>query len=158
MDDAFLREQLVNFLQGGQAHMTFEEAVKDFPLEHINDIFPHGEYSFWQLLEHIRLTQKDLLNFMTDPDYKEPEWPKDYWPGKDAKATPEEWQHTIQEFEQDLQQLIKLVQDPQTDLSAKVPNGTDQIYLREFMLVIDHNSYQIGEFAIMRQTFHLWNK
>lgn len=156
MDDAFLREQLVNFLQGAQAHMPFAEAVKDFPLEHINDVFPNGEYTFWHLLEHIRFTQKDILDFLVDPSYKEPEWPKDYWPEGDLKATPDDWQHTIEEFEKDLQQLIELVQDKKIDLSAKVPNGTGQIYLREFMLVFDHNSYHIGEFAIMRQTLELW--
>lgn len=155
-NDTILRDQLVTFLRGGQAHMPFEDAIKDFPLSHINDIFPNGEYSFWHLLEHIRLTQKDILDFMINPDYVEPEWPKDYWPIREAKATPAIWENAIDEFQKDLEALIAIVEDPEVDLYAKVPNGTEQIYLREFQLVYDHNSYHIGEFAIMRQVLNLW--
>lgn len=136
--------------------MPFEDAVKNFPMKHINDVFTNGKYTFWHLLEHIRRTQKDILDFMVDPKYIEPEWPKDYWPERSKKATAKEWQKTIKGFQTDLKKLIGLVQDPKIDLSAKVPNGTGQIYLREFMLVFDHTSYHIGEFAIMRQTLKLW--
>lgn len=156
MNDAFLREQVVNNLKGAQAHMPFADAVKNFPMEHINDYFPNGEYTFWHLLEHIRFTQKDILDFMTDPNYKEPEWPKDYWPEKDKKATPEEWQQTIADYQKDVDALIKLAQDAKIDMSAKVPKGTGQIFLREFLMVADHTSYHIGEFAIMRQVLKLW--
>lgn len=156
MQDFFLREQVVNNLKGAQAHMPFADAVKDFPLEHINDVFPNGEYTFWHLLEHIRFTQKDILDFMVDPGYIEPEWPKDYWPEKNKKATKEDWKKTVADYEADVQKLISLAQDPKIDLSAKVPKGTGQIYLREFLLVADHTSYHIGEFAIMRQVLKLW--
>lgn len=156
MTDLLHGEQLIQFLKGGQAHMTFDEIIKDFPMEHINDIFPHGEYSFWQLLEHIRLTQHDLLDFMTNPAYKEPEWPKDYWPEKGFKATPKDWQTTIDAYQQYLEKLIDLVQSPCFDLSAKIPQGKGQIYLREFLLAIDHTSYELGEFGIMRQVLQLW--
>lgn len=156
MSDQALREQLVINLQGRQAHMPFADAVKDFPIKHINDVFPKGEYTFWHLLEHIRFTQKDILDFMTDPNYIEPEWPKGYWPEKGKKATGKDWEKTIAEYQKDVEELITLVQDPKIDLSAKVLNGTGQIYLREFLLVADHTSYHIGEFAIMRQVLKLW--
>lgn len=156
MSDKILREQLVKFLKGNEAHMDFMEMVKDFPEGHMNDVFLHGNYTFWHLLEHIRRTQKDILDFMVNPKYKEPEWPKEYWPEKSIKATKKEWDMTIAEFENDLKSLIGLVQDKKIDLEAKVPNGTDQIYLREFLLVIDHNSYHVGEFAIMRQVKDTW--
>lgn len=156
MTDSFLREQVVNNLKGAQAHMPFADAVKDFPLENINDLFPNGEYTFWHLLEHIRFTQKDIVDFMIDPGYKEPEWPKDYWPERSKRATKEDWEKTITGYENDVTKLIELVQDPKIDLSAKVSKGTGQIYLREFLLVADHTSYHIGEFAIMRQILKLW--
>lgn len=156
MDNTALRDQMISFLRGRQSHMPLEDAVKGFPLGHINDIFPNGEYSFWHLLEHMRFTQKDILDFMLNPDYSEPEWPKDYWPARSMKATPAIWENTINECQKDIESLIAMVEDPELDLSAKVPNGTGQIYLREFMLVFDHNSYHVGEFAIMRQVLKLW--
>ncbi len=158
MSDSFLREQVVNFLKSGQAHMSVADAVKDFPMEHINDVFPNGEYTFWHLLEHIRFTQKDILDFMIDPEYTEPEWPRDYWPAKDAKATPEQWKKTIDEYESDLEALIVLVEDKKTDLSGKVPKGTGQTFLKEFLMVADHTSYHVGEFGIMRQVLKLWHE
>lgn len=156
MLDQVVREQLVNFLKGGEAHMTFQDMVKDFPEEHMNDLFPHGDYTFWELLEHIRLTQWVVLDFMTSTHYVELEWPKEYWPEKGKKATKEDWDSTLAEFEKDLQAIIEMVQDPKLDLEAKVSNGTGQIFLREFLLNIDHNSYHIGEFAIMRQVKDIW--
>jgi len=158
MSDAVLREQLANFLKGHEAHMDFLDMVKDFPEEHMNDVFSNGRYTFWHLLEHIRFTQKDILDFMVESVYKEPKWPKDYWPENSAKASKKDWDNTVAQFEQGLKQLIELVQDPKIDLEAKVPNGKGQIYLREFLLVIDHNSYHIGEFAIMRQVKNNWKK
>lgn len=157
MLDTLVREQLVNFLSGHQSHMDFLDMVKDFPEKHMNDIFPHGEYTFWHLLEHIRFTQKDILGFMVDLKYKEPEWPKDYWPERERKASSEDWKKTIEDFERDLEKLIELVQSSKIDLESPVPNGTGQVYLREFLLVIDHNSYHMGEFSIMRQVKNNWH-
>ncbi len=156
MNDAFIREQLVCFLKGQEAHMSFEDAVKGFPMEHINDVFPNGDYTFWHLLEHIRRTQHATLDFLISTQYQEPEWPKDYWPEKDKMASVAEWEKTIEGFEIDLKALIALAKDSHIDLYAKVPNGTGQIFLREFMLAFDHNTYHIGEFAIMRQVLKLW--
>lgn len=156
MSDKTLRKQLVGFLKGGETHMPFSDAIKNFSEKHINDFFPNGDYTFWHLLEHIRFTQKDILDFMIDPKYKEPEWPKDYWPEKTAKATKKDWEKTITDYQKDVETLIALVQNPKIDLYAKVPKGTGQIYLREFIMVSDHTSYHMGEFAIMRQVLKLW--
>src|SRR5438876_411610 len=98
-----LRNELVFLLSRGNAHMTFSEAVADFPTDHINDLFPNGTYTPWQLLEHIRLTQQDILNFVQNPQYEEPTWPDDYWPAKDKKATKKEWERTVSLFEKDNQ-------------------------------------------------------
>lgn len=136
--------------------MPFREAVANFPLERINDLFPNGTYSAWALLEHLRITQWDILDFITNSDYEYREWPKEYWPAQGAKATIEDWHKTIADFEKDLKELVQIARDPKTDLYAKIPHGTGQTILREVLLVADHNAYHIGEFAIMRQVMKTW--
>lgn len=158
MDQDIIRENIRLLLHGEQAHMTLQEAVKDFPEEKINTIFPNGTYSSWHLLEHIRITQHDILDFMINPHYKEPEWPKDYWPAPDIKANQKTWNKSINEFLTDLKKLEALVMDKKLTITSKVPQGTTQTYIREFLLVADHNAYHIGEFAIMRQTLDTWKK
>lgn len=166
--DKALRDELVFQLTKGHAHMTFLDAVKDFPEEKMNDVFPHGDYTFWHLLEHIRRTQNDILEFIQNPDYKDREWPKDYWPPKaslanggpekDAKATQKEWDETVRGFGEDLDKLVALVTDDTNDLYAKIPHGTGQTLMREALVIVDHNAYHIGEFAIMRQVLNNWKK
>ena len=153
-----LREELIFHLTVGHAHMTFEEAVADFPLDKINTVFTNGDYTFWHLLEHIRRTQNDILDFMINANYKEIAWPDDYWPGKEEKATKKEWDKTIASFISDRNQLKELIQDPQTDLYKKIPHGTGQTVMREIIVVTDHNAYHLGEFAIMRQVLDAWGK
>ena len=151
-----LREQLVQLLTESHAHMQFEEAVADFPAEHINTVFPNGTYTPWHLLEHLRLAQEDILDFIRNPSYQEREWPKDYWPAPDQKGTMEEWQRTIAAFQADRRALVALARDPATGLYAPSPHGTCQTILRELLLVADHNAYHTGEFAIMRQIMGTW--
>jgi hypothetical protein len=157
-NDKQLREELAGFLAGGKAHMTVAEAVKDFPLDQINNKPQHVDYTFWHLLEHIRFTQFDIVDFIKNPEYKEPHWPNDYWPEKTAKATEETWHTTIKKFEADLQDMISIVKNPDTDLYARIPNGDGQTVLREALLIIDHNAYHLGEFAILRQVEKNWKK
>ena len=156
--DAELRLRLTELLTNSQAHMGFEEAVKDFPMDKINATFPYGDYSAWGLLEHLRLTQNDIWEFMDNPNYHEPEWPKDYWPDAKTVATPKMWQKSLDGFRTDLQKLVDLVNNPKTNLEAKVADGTGQTILREILVVVDHNAYHIGEFAIMRQVMGTWGK
>lgn len=154
--DRLLREHLAELLAHGHAHMSFAEAVAEYPMERINALFPHGSYSAWHLLEHLRLTQWDILDFIRNPRYQEPTWPQDYWPASDHQATPDDWQKTIQSFLADQQALLAITQDPNTDLWAPIPQGTGQTIVREIMVVVDHNAYHIGEFAIMRQAMETW--
>lgn len=154
--DKIIQQQLVKLLVGGNAHMSLDEAVADFPLPKINDIFPNGEYSPWHLLEHIRRTQNDILEFIINSNYQEKEWPKDYWPARDEKATKKDWDKTIAEFKKDLKALVEIVQNPKTDLYAKIKWGEGQNIFREILTVSDHTAYHIGEFAIMRQTMQTW--
>ena len=146
--DKALREQLAIFL-GTQAHMSLADAVKGFPLKDMNVRPPNVPYTFWHLLEHIRIAQWDIIDFIRNPDYEELEWPRGYWPAKNAKAT-------IARYQSDLKEMIALVKNPRTDLHAKIPHGDGQTILREAILIVDHNAYHIGEFAILRQVVNNW--
>ena len=133
--------------------------MKDFPENQYNTIFPNGTYSAWDLLEHIRITQKDILDFVINPAYKETlKWPDDYWPPKTKKANKEDWEKTITDFNHDLKKLQELAIDSKIDLSEKIAWGEGQTIVREFHLVADHNAYHLGEFAIMRQVMGTWGK
>ncbi len=158
MDVKVIRENIVHLLRGDQAHMPFEEAVKGFPKPAMNTIFPNGTYSAWALIEHMRFTQHDILDFMVNPHYNEPKWPDDYWPSVNDMVTKNEWDKTVEEFIADRKKLQELALDETIDLTAKIPQGTHQTYLREFHLVADHNAYHLGELAIMRQTLNAWKK
>lgn len=158
MEDTALREQLVQNLLIGHAHMPFTEAVSNFPKDSINTIPTHVDYSFWHLLEHIRISQHDILDFIKNPQYKEIEWPKDYWPDKSTIATMTDWNRTINKFKEDQEELVKIIKTKKTNLYSKIPHGQGQTILREILLVIDHNAYHIGEFSILRQVMQLWPK
>lgn len=153
-----LRQQLISFLTSAQAHMTFLEAVDSFPVERINDFPPNVDYTPWMLMEHIRITQKDIVDFLLAPTYKEQTWPDEYWPKKSIKADKKMWEKTIVSYTKDLNTLTKIAIDKKIDLSAKVKNGDGQIILRELLLIIDHTAYHIGEFAILRQIMGTWPK
>ena len=157
-EEKYIRSELVFHLTEGHAHMPFADAIKDFPEEHMNTVFPNGEYTFWHLLEHIRRTQEDILDFMTNPGYKERSWPADYWPAKDEHATKQDWEKTAKSFAENQQQLKTLIENPKTDLYRKIPHGSGQTIFREIWVIVDHNAYHIGEFAIMRQVANTWGK
>jgi hypothetical protein len=151
-----LRSQLADLLREGNAHMSFAEAVADFPDDKINTRPRNVPYSFWHLLEHLRLTQLDILEYVTSADYREREWPRDYWPAPDADATRQQWDETIAAFERDRNELIAIVEDESTDLFATVPSHDEHTILREMLIIADHNAYHIGELAILRQTENAW--
>ena len=157
MSETIIREQLVNLLIKQQAHMGFEDAVKNFPAKDFNTRPPHVDYTFWHLLEHLRLTQWDILDYSRNPDYKPVEWPHDYWPAQNATADEAEWHRTIDQFIADRAELVDMVKNPKTDLYAAIPHGYDgHTIMREIFVVADHNAYHIGEFAILRQVVGNW--
>jgi len=155
-DTSALRRQLAELLDGLGAHMPFEEAVADFPDEAINLRAPNVDYTPWHLLEHLRLTQADILDYVVNPDYVEAHWPADYWPARDATATRAEFDETIRDFLADKAALRALVVDPQRDLFAVIPGTPGHTLLREVRVDADHNAYHVGEFAIMRQIMGTW--
>jgi hypothetical protein len=151
-----IRVQLVDLLLKGNAHMSFAEAVEDFPLAKINVKFPNGAYSAWGLLEHMRIAQNDILDFITNPKYQDKAWPSDYWPHPTTVATTSDWHRTIELFHKDQQALVALINNQKTNLFVRIPHGTGQNILKEIMVVADHNAYHIGEFAIIRQVMGTW--
>jgi hypothetical protein len=151
-----VRSQLLGRLKGRGAHMPLEEAVADFPTGRINEKFPNGTYSTWALVEHLRRTQWDILDYIRNPHYEELEWPKDYWPAEDERATPDDWAASIQGFQRNNRELQTIAANPESDLFAKIPWGGDYTILREILIVTDHNAYHIGELAIMRQVMGTW--
>lgn len=154
--DHVVREQLLALLNGGNAHMPFEKAVADFPAEHFNTRPENVAYTPWHILEHLRIAQWDILDFIRNPGYVTPEWPKEYWPDPSAAADQEQWDQTISSFLSDAQSLRDIVSDPGTDLYAPIPHAPDYTILREIIVVSDHNAYHIGEFAILRQVMDSW--
>jgi hypothetical protein len=136
--------------------MSFNEAVASFPPEAINAFPPNVAYTPWHLLEHLRITQWDILDYIVNRAYAEMRWPDDYWPASDATATPEQFVATLVAFRADLAALRALVADPATDLLAVLPNTPGHTILREVRVVGDHNAYHIGEFAILRQVMGTW--
>ena len=155
-DTPAIHQQLAQNLRAGNAHMSFEEAVAEFPDAQINTRPEHVEYSFWHLIEHLRLTQADILRYLTDPDYQEMAWPRDYWPAQDAAASRAEWDASIEGFRQDREALAAMVEDEGNDILTPVPSHPEHTLLREVLIIIDHNAYHIGELAALRQVANAW--
>lgn len=156
MDDQAFRDQLVRLLEGDDAHMRFEHAVADFPDEAINTFPPNVPYTPWHLVEHLRITQRDILDYIVDPAYEEPSWPSDYWPARDAIATSAQFAASIAAFLADRNVLRDLVTNPATDLLAPMPHAPDHSIAREVRIAGDHCAYHVGEFAVLRQVMGTW--
>jgi hypothetical protein len=156
--DKLLRTELSNYVESPHTHMPFIKAIKDIPEKLINERPENIPYSFWQLLEHIRIAQHDMVDFMQNPDYKELAWPKEYWPSPDSKATMKMWNDSVSSYMKDIKDLKKIIENPKIDLLAPIPHGTGQTILREVLQIIDHNSYHMGQFIIMRRLFKEFEK
>jgi uncharacterized damage-inducible protein DinB len=148
-NDKAVREHVLELLEGKSAHIDLESALKDFPLERINDNVGGTPHTAWQLLEHIRIAQWDILDFCTNPDYKAMKWPDDYWPKKNG--TNDKWNESVREILSDLQEMRDLVADESIDLFAKIPWGSGQTILREALLIVDHNAYHLGQIVFIKK-------
>jgi hypothetical protein len=144
-----LRKHVLYLLRGGGAHMSFDDFVNSFPPDLCNRQIEGLPYTPWQVLEHMRRAQWDILEFSRDPDHVSPEFPKGYWSKTDDPGSPALWQNTVEEFRKDLQQMEALVENSSTDLHAKIPHGEGQTILREALLVADHNAYHLGVLTVM---------
>ena len=151
-----LRSELLELLQGGNAHMGFSEVLAGLPLERINEKPPNTPYSLWHFVEHLRIAQWDILEFIRNPAHVSPEYPAGYRPAAGEKTDAAGWQDSCARFLADLEALKELVLDERVDLLAPLPHARDYNILREILLVADHNAYHVGELAIMRQVMELW--
>jgi hypothetical protein len=159
-EHAPLRKQLIALLRGGQAHATFDQAVKDLSPDLRAVVPPNLPYSAWQLLEHLRITQRDILNFSAPPTggYHPIQWPDDYWPKSHQPPTPESWDRSVATIHSDLDHFIALIEDPNTDLFKPFRWGDGQDLLREALLVADHTAYHLGELIVLRRLLGAWPK
>ena len=151
-----LRRHLVDLLKGGNAHVKFDEVVKDFP-ERLRGKKPEGQpHTAWRLLEHMRIAQWDILEFSRNSQHVSPEWPEGYWPKGDAPPSPAAWEKSVKQFRADRKAMEDLVGDSETDLYARIPWGDGQTILREALLVADHNAYHLGELLMIRRLLGAW--
>jgi DinB superfamily len=151
-----VREQVIELLRGGHAHVSFDDAVKDFP-EKIRGIKPEGApYTAWELLEHLRLALWDILEFTRDPKHVSPDWPSGYWPEAPAPPSSAAWEKSVNAIRRDMKEFERIVEDPDTDLYTGFPHGTGQNILREALLVADHNSYHLGQLVLLRRLAGEW--
>lgn len=155
-DSRALREQVVYLLKGGGAHVHFMDAVEGFPAGKYGTFAPGMKHTGWQLLEHARIAQWDILEFTTNPKHVSPNFPGGYWPRSPMPADEEAWRQSVAAFERDLKEMVSLVENPRTDLFAKIPHGEGQTVLREALVLADHNSYHLGQLVDVRRALGAW--
>jgi len=150
-NDQSLRDHLLSLLDGGHAHISFDNFVKDFPVAKCGQTVTGLPYTAWQVLEHMRIAQWDILEFSRDANHVSPEWPKGYWPNDSQTGSAALWQETVQRFQADLAAFKDLVCAPSTDLFARISHGTGQTILREALVLADHNSNHLGALVVMNR-------
>lgn len=151
------RAIVASSLDWEQAHAKLENVVKGLDPS-LQGVRPPGyPHSVWELLEHLRITQRDLLDFCQNPDYEEKlEWPKDYWPPTPAPPTPDAWEQTISDYKRDRASLAQFTNETKIDLTDKIPHGTGQTYLRTILVAVDHASYHVGQIVSVRRLLGAW--
>lgn len=156
-DDRILRDHLLELLRGGSAHADANTTLKNFPKE-LRGRKPEGApHSGWQLLEHLRFSQHDILDFCTNSEYVAGKWPDDYWPKAEAPESDDDWDAAVKGFFSDLKDMERLAAGESTNLYAKIPWGDGQTILREVLLVADHNSYHLGQIVLVRKMLGAWS-
>ena len=155
-----LRKQILALLRGGQAHATFDEAIQDFPAEHRATVPANLPYSAWQLLEHLRITQRDILHFSAPPTggYHPLKWPEEYWPKSPEPPSAHAWDASIASIRKDLEHFEALITKPESDLFKPFRWGDGQNLLREALLIADHTAYHLGELVVLRRVLGIWHK
>ena len=156
MKDRALRDHVTALIGWEDAHAGLEQIVDGIPAEKWGAAAPGLPYTLWQLLEHVRLTQHDILDFCRNPGYTQPRWPEDYWPKEPGPPEAGGATKSIAAFREDRQALTALAGDERLDLLAPIPHGTGQTYLRELLLVADHTSYHLGQMVVVRRALGIW--
>lgn len=154
MSDQAVRELLAKMLSWEDAHAGFDAAVEGIPEDFRGR--RAGAHSPWELIEHMRIAQHDILDFSRNKDYAEMDWPKDYWPASPAPSSASEWDTCIESFRKDRDALRQLALDPSIDLTDTIPHGSGQTYLREIVLAADHTAYHVGQLILVRKLLGMW--
>ena len=155
-EEKALRQLLSKLLEWGDAHVGFDAAVAGIPAKFRGVRPPGAPHSLWQLVEHLRIAQFDILDFCVNAQYQEKKWPDDYWPSDAAPPAARAWNASIARFVADRRALQKLAVNPKIDLTARIPHGSGQTYLRELVLVADHTAYHVGQLVLVRQQLGIW--
>ena len=151
-----MRTQLAKTLDWGEAHADFDAAVKDFPAALRGKRLDGLPYSAWQILEHLRIAQHDILDFSRNAKYEAMKWPDDYWPASPEPPDEKAWDKSVAAFRRDRRAVQKMAADPTVNLNKRIPHGSGQTYLREILLVLDHNAYHVGELVMLRRLLGAW--
>ena len=157
-DERNLRRHVVNLLDGTQAHVSFEDAVRGVPAKLRGARVGGLPYTLWRLLEHMRIAQWDILEFSRRATHVSPEFPGGYWPRGNAPPSACAWDQSVRRFRVDVRAMRALVLNPKTDLFARIAHGSGQTILREAMLVADHNAYHLGQFVMLRRLLGNWKE
>jgi hypothetical protein len=156
VNDAGLRKHLIDLLKGGSAHVQFMDALEEFPPNKRGTFAPGLPHTGWQLLEHARIAQWDIVEFSRDPKHVSPGFPEGYWPKTPGPPADAEWDKSVQSFQHDLNEMVALVQNPRTDLFSNIPHGDNQTILREALVLADHNAYHLGQLVDLRRALGTW--
>jgi hypothetical protein len=154
--DDSLRKHLLDLLSGGNAHLNFDAAIADLPVELRGAKAEGVPHTPWRLLEHLRIAQWDILEFSRNPKHISPNWPDGYWPTSDAPPSPAAWDQSIAAFRADLQAMKDLIAHAGNDLFSPIPHGQGQTLLREALLLADHNAYHLGQLILVRRFLGAW--
>lgn len=154
--NAALRAQLVKFLDWKEAHADFDATLAGIPAQLRGAVPPGLPHSAWQLLEHLRIAQHDILDFCLNASYEEMTWPDDYWPATPEPPDADAWDESIAAYKRDLAAMQQLARDESVDLFARIPHGSGQTYLREILLVVDHAAYHLGQIVFVRRLLGIW--
>ncbi len=155
-DDQAIRNHVLKLLKGRQGHVDFETVLANLPHESQGKKPAGAPHTPWQLLEHMRIAQWDILEFSRDPKHLSPKFPEGYWPDNESPPDDDAWQKSVTSLGADLQAMADLVADPSTDLYARIPHGSGQTILREALLVADHNAYHLGQLVLLRRLLGVW--
>jgi hypothetical protein len=150
-----MRNELLALLKGGQAHMDFDEVLAGFPLEEINRQVPNASYMVWHVLEHMRIVQWDILEFIRNPNHVSPDFPGGLWPKPGAKATSAMWKKILKKIRSELEEVEAIVSNPETDFFSPIPHAKGYNIFREVLLVADHNAFHLSEFIEIRRILNL---
>jgi uncharacterized damage-inducible protein DinB len=156
MNEKALREQLQKALSGHEAHADWKTAMAGLPVSQRGAKPAGAPHSAWELLEHVRIAQRDILEFCRNPKHISPEWPSGYWPKDSSPPDRAAWDKSVKQFQRDTKAMMALAADPKTNLFAKISHGSGQTILRETLLIIDHSSYHLGQFVLLRRLLGSW--